>query len=252
MIRVIAEMSPQLRRSASVFSWGLTPVFEVLDRGDAIERMFSNDAGASFREAYTGFYRLPEPDRRRLFNHCAELDCIHEDLDFALNALMGSGEMHSDDAYTLRLALLYHSDNVDHRVYAYFEKVFLLVNHFLRRGVHDDLNGEFRSQVAKALELNHAELAVLLKARSEHPEIREPIDRRRLFVHKLARRDRPVLTSRQRIVERIIDQGEVDELCHLGELDTWRVVKTDELEVVCRRPAQFRYDVVGALVSAVA
>jgi hypothetical protein len=67
-----------------------------------------------------------------------ELDCWHEELAFAADDLgIATERSYTSDIYEhdaprfRRLALIYHSDNVDHRIYAYREKVFQLVGLFL-------------------------------------------------------------------------------------------------------------------------
>src|SRR5712692_963231 len=93
--------------------------------------------GAQRSDIYPWLYRLDEKRREEFIDYCVELDCWHEELEFAADDLERamestySSEMYEEDApHYRRLALIYHSDNVDHRIYAYREKVFQFVSLF--------------------------------------------------------------------------------------------------------------------------
>ena len=82
------------------------------------------------------------------------LDCLHEDLEFILFDLETALDFsYPDEPYYQRLALIYHTDNVDLRVHAYRDKVYRLIDCFL--GTNENLKekriGDFHDKVRTAL-----------------------------------------------------------------------------------------------------
>jgi hypothetical protein len=143
-----SDPHPPSRRE-KLYTLSLTPRFELTkDAWDVVGPIFFEGRQyVSPEKAYPWFFALDEEDRGGIVRYSEELDCLHEDLVFALlDFETGQVDSYSDklmsvDAslYFRRLALIYHTENVDHRVYAYREKVFKLVQHFFGlKGIKDE------------------------------------------------------------------------------------------------------------------
>src|SRR6058998_57978 len=115
-----AQPRPPFRKVA-LYTAELTPRFEVPENLrvmlDPLLWGKPYDPG-SYRAAYPWFFRLNEDDQRALIEYCEELDCLHEDLEFILFDLQTAVEFsYPEEPYFQRLALIYHTDNVDVRVH---------------------------------------------------------------------------------------------------------------------------------------
>src|SRR5205823_7938643 len=73
----------------------------------------SSDLGREYvppEEAYPWFFALDDDDRKGIVNYSEELDCLHEDLDFALIDL----ERAQEDSYSDRLMKVDASRSEEH------------------------------------------------------------------------------------------------------------------------------------------
>ena len=99
------------------------------------------------------FGQLSGRDRQKVIEYSAELDCLHEDLQFCLSELswLSQDLNRTGEVSRTRLALLYHRDNFHFRLHAYREKAFKLVNHWLSPGVPDEPYSNFNQRVLGTL-----------------------------------------------------------------------------------------------------
>jgi hypothetical protein len=183
---------PSWRRE-KLYTLSLTPRFEVSrEMWDIIGPiLFEGREYVSPEKSCPWFFALDDVDRSGIVLYSEELDCLHEDLDFALIDLQtGQEDSYSDrsmsvDAsmYLRRLALIYHTENVDLRGYAYREKVFKLVQHFFgMKGIKDD--NRLKDQVRAALKRDGLDTIVsLLDALRSNITVHAALERRRLFTH---------------------------------------------------------------------
>jgi hypothetical protein len=148
--------APPFRRVA-LYTAGLTPRFELPEDLRTVFQAILEHAPEErkvIEDVYPWFFRLTAIDRAAFVDYCEELDCLHEDLDFAVFDLETALDFsYRDEFYWQRLALVYHVDNVDFRVHAYREKLFRLLDCFLGRDERrqDRPGGDFHSRVLDSL-----------------------------------------------------------------------------------------------------
>jgi hypothetical protein len=218
------------------------------------------DAGLKMR--FTGrlpnpwFFALDDNDRQGIVNYSEELDCLHEDLDFALIDMETAQEdSYSDklmkvDAsmYFRRLALSYHTENVDLRVYAYREKVFKLVQHFFGlRGIND--GNRLKDNVRNALVgYDLGSIASLLDTLGDGARVPAALERRKLFTHGLKERDQfRFLTTTARIDDSAEGLDAIAKAQMYMDLDVAYRQRWSEINALCTSLAQFRFDLVQQL-----
>jgi len=246
-------MPPEYKRAGHWYTWVLTPAIDVLEKAaSSIDSLFSaqDDARASLLESHPWFYRLGTAERNEFFDYCSELDLIHEELDFVLSEFdLGIDSFQPEELYLGRLRLLYHGDNADFRVHAYREKVFKLVNYCLHLNIsHAGLGKlKFNEAISNALERRRFyEVGRLLSQLSLDRTVSQAMVRRTLLTHKLAMRD-SLMASRRRVEENIAEVGGVELVERLVGLEGWRKKKRKEIDAVCARLADFRFELVAAL-----
>ncbi len=247
---------PPFRRE-KVYSLWLTPRFEMPQ--DAWEIvgpiLFEGREYVAPEEAYPWFFALDDSDRQGVVNYCEELDCLHEDFDFALIDMETAQEdSYSDrlmkvDAsmYFRRLALSYHTENVDLRVYAYREKVFKLVQHFLGlRGIKD--GNRLKDHVRNALQHDLQPLASLLDTLGGSIRVPAALERRKLFTHGLKERDQfQFLTTTARVDDPVAGLDAIAKAQMYMDLDAVYRQRWSEISELCASLAQFRFDLVQRL-----
>jgi hypothetical protein len=184
---------------------------------------------------------------------------LHEDLDFALIDMETAQEdSYSDrfvnvDAsmYFRRLALSYHTENVDLRVYAYREKVFKLVQHFFGlKGIKD--GNRLKDYVRNAL-LRHdlVSIASLLDTLGDSARVPAALERHRLFKHGLKERDQfRFLTSTARIDDAAEGLDTTAKAQRYMDLDAAYRQRWSEIDELCASLAQLRFDLVQRLTTA--
>jgi hypothetical protein len=249
------------RRRGPLYTWELTPLCEISDEMWAVigPILFpEGKEGAERSDIYPWLYRLDEKRREEFIDYCVELDCWHEELEFAageLETAMEStytSEMFEEDApHYRRLALIYHSDNVDHRIYAYREKVFQLVNLSLGVVSSSIKPDEFKRAVRNALRTaEHGRILRLLDT-LEDPRrtksVADALKRRRQLIHALAIRLPKSLQARRRIEEFVMEPSQVEAVQQLANLEALIKEGREEIELVCKTLAAFRVDLVQAL-----
>lgn len=250
-------MSSQYRppfRKVALYTAKLTPRFEVPeDLRTMLDPILWDKPyePGSYRAAFPWFFRLGEDDRDVLIDYCEELDCLHEDLEFILFDLQTAVEFsYPENPYLQRLALIYHMDNVDVRVHAYREKIFKLVDCFLGRSEHrrDAPGTNFNKQVCDALSQRHCgKVITVLNRLSREVRIKSALERRRLFVHGLARRDWALLEASHRIDEQISEPGPITDLEQQANLVALQQQRIADVDSLCELLAQFRYDLATEL-----
>lgn len=91
-----------------MYTLELTPRFEMSEEHRAVLDPILFDevyVPGSYREAYPWFFRLSAADQAECLTYCEELDCLHEDLEFALFDLETACELsYQEDTYNQRLA----------------------------------------------------------------------------------------------------------------------------------------------------
>ena len=207
-------------------------------------------------EVYPWFFALDDNDRQGVVNYSEELDCLHEDFEFALIDMETAQEdSYSDklmkvDAsmYFRRLALSYHTENIDLRVYAYREKVFKLVQHFFGlRGIKD--GNRLKDYVRNALVQHDLHsLASLLDTLGGSTRVPAALERRKLFTHGLKERDQfPFLTTTARIDDPVAGLDAIAKVQMYMDLDAVYRQRWSEINELCTSLAQFRFDLVQRL-----
>jgi len=209
-------------------------------------------------DIYPWLYRLDEKRREEFIDYCVELDCWHEELEFAAYDLETatefsySSEMYEEDApHFRRLALIYHSDNVDHRIYAYREKVFQLLSLFLSGATGSSKPEEFRNKVRNDLSrAGHGRVVTLLNNLEDHrkaPSVASALRRRRQLIHALANRKWKSLQARRRVEELVTAISECDAVQQLANLEALIKEGKEDIERMCETLAAFRAELVQAL-----
>lgn len=247
---------PPFRRVA-LYTAELTPRFEIAEEYRAVLDPILFDQAyepGKYREAYPWFFRLNASDQTELLTYCEELDCLHEDLEFALFDLETAFELsYRDDPYNQRLASLYHMDNVDHRVFAYREKLYKLIDCFLGReaGRRDAPGVNFNDAVRGAVQERgwHGVVRVL-RTLVDDTRISSSLQRRKLFVHRLARRTWPMMKSSQRVTEQFAGVGPVTELEQFANLGPFAKEQSRQINALCESLANFRFELVRELKAA--
>jgi hypothetical protein len=186
-----------------------------------------------------------------------DLDCLHEDLEFVLVDLEVSQEQSYSDRlfsvdasmYFKRLALIYHTENVDLRLYAYREKVFKLVRHFYGLKDISERDLRLKDRVLTWLRENAIEkVASTLTGLRDDVNVSAALNRRRLFTHGLAERDDfRSLTSTARIDDVLAGLGTIDKAQRYMDLDAAYRDRWSAIDTVCQSLAQFRFDLVEHL-----
>jgi hypothetical protein len=250
-------VEPPFRRD-KLYSLWLTPRFEITK--DAWEIvgpiLFEGREYVPPEEAYPWFFSLDDNDRQGVVNYSEELDCLHEDLDFALIDMETAQEdSYSDrfmkvDAsmYFRRLALSYHTENVDLRVYAYREKVFKLVQHlFGLKGIKD--GNRLKDHVRNAL-IRHdlVSIAPRLDTLGDSARVPAVLERRRLFTHGLKERDQfRFLTPTSRFDDSQEGLDTTAKAQRYMDLEAAYRQRWSEIDELCASLAQFRFDLVQRL-----
>jgi hypothetical protein len=237
-----------------LYTWELTPLCEVPDETWAVigpilfpEKVEREPPG----EVYPWLYRLDEKRREEFVDYCVELDCWHEELEFAAYDLETATEfsysstIYEDAApHYKRLALIYHSDNVDHRIYAYREKVFQLVSLFLGGGAGSNKPEDFRKIVKDALSRGgYGHVVTLLNSLEDHrkaPSVAAALKRRRQLVHALAIREWKTLQARRGVEEIVTGLGPIEAVQQLANLEALIKEGREEIERLCETLAKFR------------
>jgi len=240
-------------RKIPLYTFELTPRFEVPEELGAILDKVLEDAPVerkAVEDVYPWFFCLADVDQASFVEYCEELDCLHEDLEFALFDLDTALDFSYEDFYFQRLALIYHVDNVDLRVHAYREKVFKLIDCFLGRekGRQDVPGGDFHKKVLDGLaQRGLGRVVTLLNRLGRDFTISSAIDRRNLFVHGRARREWPLTRAKQRIDEHISEPGPVASAEQYANFVALRADRHAEIDAICQRLAQFRYELITQL-----
>ena len=241
-------------RKIALYTAELTPRFELPEELRVVLDPILDDEpykGVSLEDAYPWFFHLEEGDRIAFLEYCEELDCLHEDLEFVLFDLETALDFsYPEEPYFQRLALIYHTDNVDLRVHAYREKVFKLIDCFLGRDGdrRDTPGGEFHKKVLDALSHQGLGRVVgLLNRLARDFTISASVERRNLFVHGLAPRDWRLLKVSRGIDEQISEPSGVMELEQYANLALLQQQRREEIGAICERLAQFRYNLVTEL-----
>ncbi len=260
MVDSVGMDQARFRRVAPVYTWRLTPDSFVADaskKGGGGHRLQQDDPPPDVREQYPLFFRLQDQGRELFFGYCAELDLIHEDLNFIVECELEQEFDFSEGAEELFLhqwRMLYNADNADFRVHAYREKAFKLVNIGLQLGVSDRAGSPLDSS---KLDFNHTVIQALARRRFAEigklftdlhidAHVRQTMERRKLLTHKLAKRD-PVLAPKRLIELRSNDVDDIEAVGRLADLDSWRKRKRRELDAICERLVEFRWSLVDAL-----
>ena len=251
---------PPFRR-VKLYTFQLTPRFELTEEAWAVVGpiLFEGRDYPQPSEAYPWFFSGDNEDRRALVKYCEDLDCLHEDLDFALFDLETAQESSYSDSlldvddsmYFRRLALIYHAENVDLRVYAYREKVFKLVQHFFGMKGISDRDLRFKDRVRAELTRRGLDaIASRLDTLGRDIKLRAALERRNLFTHGLKERDEfSALTSAARIDEDVTGLGTAAKAQLYMDLDAAYRQPCSEIDEVCLSLAWFRFDLVQQLVS---
>jgi len=235
-------------REIPLYTAELTPRFALPGELWAV---LKPNKGVSLEDAYPWVFRLLEDDRITFLEYCEELDCLHEDLEFVLFDLQTAIDFsYPEEPYFQRLALIYHTDNVDLRVHAYREKVFKLIDCFLGRDENrrDTPGGDFGKRVLDALSHQGLGRVVsLVNKLARDFTISAAVERRNLFVHGLAKRDWRLLKAGQRIDEKITEPNGVTAMERYANLASLQQQRRAEVDAICERLAQFRHDLVAEL-----
>jgi len=95
-------------RGIAFYTLELTPRFEMTEEQRAVVDPILFDQvyePGKYRKAYPWFFRLSAADQAECLTYCEELDCLHEDLEFALLDLEAAFELsYREDPYNQRLA----------------------------------------------------------------------------------------------------------------------------------------------------
>jgi len=215
------QPQPPFRRM-KLYTLELTPRFEPTKDGWEVlgPIVFEGREYPEPEASYPWFFSLDDEDRNALVRYSEDRDCLHEDLDFALLDLQTAQEdSYSDRLLNVhtsmdfrRLALIYHTENVDLRVYAYREKVFKLVRHFFGvKGISDG-DSRFKDRVRSELrKRGSGAITSRLEAIGDDIRVRTALERRNLFTHGLKERDEfRSLTSTTRIDDDVTGLGTTD------------------------------------------
>jgi hypothetical protein len=215
------------------------------------------DEGAQRSDTYPWLFGLDEQRREEFVDYCVELDCWHEELEFAgfdleTATFSYSREMYGESApHYRRLALIYHSDNVDHRIYAYREKVFQFVSLFFGGIASSDKREDLKRTVRAFLDSKgHRRVLTLLNRLEDDRKTRpvaEALIRRRKLVHALAIRRWKSLQARRRVEEFMTELTESEAVRQEANLEALIKEGKEEIERVCVALAAFRVDLVQAL-----
>jgi hypothetical protein len=252
------------RRKLPLYTMDLTPMFEVSDETwEVVGPILFPEQTTKLphSEIYPWLYRLDETRREEFIDYCVELDCWHEELEFAAYDLETATEFsYSSDLYEeraphlRRLALIYHLDNVDHRIYAYREKVFQMIGLFVggvaaqtkfedfKKSVRDTLSNQGLGRVVTLLNR--------LEDRGRTPDVASALTRRKRLVHGLAVRRWKSLKARSRIEEFVTAVNPVEAVEQIANLEALIKEGRQEIEQVCGTLATFREELVVALKAA--
>lgn len=245
------------RRRGPLYTWELTPLCEIPDELE--KTLFPEESEpAPLSERYPWLSRLDEKRREEFIDYCVELDCLHEELEFAADDLdtgiefTYSSEMYEEDApHYRRLALIYHSDNVDHRIYAYREKVFQLVSLCLGGRSGSKRLEEFRNTVKHELSrAGYGRVVTVLNKLEDYreaPSVASALKRRRQLVHALANRQWKSLQARRRVEELVTGLSETERVQQEANLEALIREGKEKIERVCASLAAFRVELVQAL-----
>jgi hypothetical protein len=207
-------------------------------------------------QTHPWFFALDDNDRQGVVAYSEELDCLHEDLDFALIDMERAQEdsysdrLMSVDAsmYFRRLALSYHTENVDLRVYAYREKAFKLVQHlFGLKGMRDDnrLKNHIRNELTRS---DLGQIATLLDTLGDASRTPAALERRKLFTHGLKERDQfRFLTPAARFDDSAAGLDAAAKAQRYMDLAAAYGQRSAALRQLCVSLAQFRFDLVQRL-----
>jgi len=155
-----------------------------------------------------------------------------------------------DEPYYQRLALIYHTDNVDLRVHAYRDKVYRLIDCFLGGDAYikEKGIGYFHKKVRTTLgDGGLGRVVELLDQLGLDSIVSTAVERRNLFVHGLAKRDWRLLQSGQRIDEQITALGSASEMEQYANLTVLQQARRGDINALCDRLAQFRFDLVSEI-----
>ena len=205
------------------------------------------------------FERLKDEDRCAVVAYCEELDCLHEDLGFLAEELDDSvADLYRRSFYRRRLAIIYHSDNLDFRVHAYREKAFKLVNHFLglkivdrlqvRGASADESTMGFNHKVLKMLEATkRLDLVTLLGAFRRDKALTQALKLRRLLAHAQAVRESETISATRRIDDQGLPRSAAEKIDRETNLDRLYEKVDKRVTTVHKRLEQFRRDLVAEL-----
>jgi hypothetical protein len=248
-------------RREKLYTLSLTPRFELPKEAWEVVTpiLFEGRDYLPPERAYPWFFALDNEDRTGVLLYSEELDCLHEDLEFALIDMQAAHEdMYSDklmsvDAsmYFRRLALIYHADNVDLRIYAYREKVFKLVQHFFGlKGITDD--DRLKERVRVALKQHtRGDVVTLLDSLRGNITVHAALERRRLFTHGLKEQDQfRFLTSTVRVDDAAEGLGTIEKAERYMDMDAAYDRRLLEIDQLCELLARFRLNLVQRLTSA--
>ena len=135
-------------------------------------------------------------------------------------------------------------------MHAYREKAFKLIDCFLGRekGRQDVPGGDFHKKVLDGLaQRGLGRVVTLLNRLGRDFTISSAIDRRNLFVHGRARREWPLTRAKQRIDEHISEPGPVASAEQYANFVALRADRHAEIDAICQRLAQFRYELITQL-----
>lgn len=249
------------RRRFPLYTFELTPLFQVPDETWAVIGPIllpEKTEREPLDEVYPWLYRLDEKRREEFVDYCVELDCWHEELEFAAYDLETATEysysstLYEDAApHYKRLALIYHSDNVDYRIYAYREKVFQLVSLFLGGVAGSNKPEVFRKAVKDALSRGgYGHVVSLLNSLEDHrkaPSVAAALKRQRQLVHALAIREWKALQARRRVDEIVTGLSQTEAIQQHANLEALIKEGLEEIERLCETLATFRADLTQAL-----
>jgi hypothetical protein len=244
----------------ALYTGELTPRLDVPD--EIARLIFDGEPKPSRHPVRLHFERLDEEDQRGVIAYSEELDCLHEDLGFIAEELeQAVVVLYRRSLHLKRLAIICHSDNLAFRVHAYREKVFKLVNHFLRlklvdrpkqRGVSTDESLGFNDKVINMLgATKRPELATLLGMFRREKVLSQALEFRRLLAHGRAIREWDTITARRRVDDQTFARSPAYELDRETDLDRLHRKVQKRFGAIQTRLEQFRRDLVLGLERAV-
>jgi hypothetical protein len=195
--------------------------------------------------------RLPERDRKRVIAYCAALDSLHIEFDFTLSEMTNVVERYGTDPNLQREVVVYFRDNFHHRVYAYREKVFQLVNAWLRLGV-DEISRDLVRDVEDGLR-KYRHDSILRLLRSLKRRFRASVTFRTWLVHRDATNARPWVDGRSDMfspearAEAQYVFGTIDALNLMANFPEFYRQQEEELRALSTGLAAFRRDLIAQL-----